>query len=748
MMCNYRKIVYMKHNSLIFTLFFVIVSQIACASSPVAQLLERIDKGASRKFVLELDDSGGPDYFELSTDRSGKIRVRGNNNVSLATGVNWYLKYYANIHLSWNCMRASLPERLPAVTQTERHVTDIAHRYYLNYCTLSYSMAFWDWQRWEQEIDWMALHGINLCLDTVGSDVVWRNVLMKLGYTRAEVEDFVAGPAFQAWWLMGNIQAWGGPNSDAWYDRQLQLQRRILKRMKELDINPCLPGYSGMVPNDAAKRLGLDVSDPGLWCDYRRPAFLLPTDKRFSEIASLYYREQKRLFGVAQYYSMDPFHEGGSVEGVDLKSAGAAIMREMKRVNPDAVWVAQGWQSCPHPKMIEGLRHGDLLVLDLWSECMPQWGCENSEWYRKDGYGGHDWAYCMLLNYGGNVGLYGKMRHVEESYYEARASRFASSLKGVGLTMEGIENNPVMYELLSELPWREQSFDIDRWLESYVRMRYGDMQARYGEAVFQKTLEAWRLLARSVYGCPREVTQQGCHESILCARPSLDVTQVSTWSGMTDYYNYEDVVSAARLLLEVAEATEPCDNFRYDMVDVVRQAIAEQARRDYRRVVQAYRLRDEAMLEHATGRFLEILDSQERLLSSMPQFMLGPWLQRAKSAATNDAESRHYEWNARVQITTWGGRAASETGGLHDYAHKEWSGVLRDVCRPRWEAFFESLRASLAANRGQCVLPQLGQIDYYAMDEAWTQGHACYPCEPQGDAVEYARKAFDDVFGK
>jgi len=28
----------------------------------------------------------------------------------------------------------------------------------------SYSMTFWDWERWEAEIDWMALQGINLPL--------------------------------------------------------------------------------------------------------------------------------------------------------------------------------------------------------------------------------------------------------------------------------------------------------------------------------------------------------------------------------------------------------------------------------------------------------------------------------------------------------------------------------------------------------------------------------------------------------
>ena len=63
---------------------------------------------------------------------------------------------------------------------------------------------------------------------------------------------------------------------------------------------------SGMVPHNAKERLGLNVSDPGLWCGYRRPAFLQPTDPRFNEIADLYYKEMSRLYGKADFYSMDP----------------------------------------------------------------------------------------------------------------------------------------------------------------------------------------------------------------------------------------------------------------------------------------------------------------------------------------------------------------------------------------------------------------------------------------------------------
>ena len=145
-----------------------LTAYLAAVANPVDDMLERIDNGASRKFKTVLVRSDH-DFFEL--DQSGsKVVVRGNSWVNIATGINWYLKYYAGIHLTWNNMKASLPEKLPAVKNMERHETDLSLRYDFNYCTFSYSMAFWDWDRWQQEIDWMALHGVNLPLAIVGEE--------------------------------------------------------------------------------------------------------------------------------------------------------------------------------------------------------------------------------------------------------------------------------------------------------------------------------------------------------------------------------------------------------------------------------------------------------------------------------------------------------------------------------------------------------------------------------------------------
>lgn len=697
-------------------------------ASPITGLLERIDKGASRKFVIERL-KGEKDFFELD-QKGNKVVVRGNNYVSIATGINWYLKYYAGINLSWNGMQADLPEVLPPVLKKERHETDLKLRYDFNYCTFSYSMAFWDWKRWEQEIDWMALHGINLPLAMVGTDVVWKNVLEELGYTREEINAFIAGPGFQAWWLMNNLEGWGGPNPDSWYERQEELQKRILKRMREYGIEPVLPGYSGMVPHNAKDRLGLNVADPGRWNGYPRPAFLQPTDPQFERIAALYYREMTRLYGKVSYYSMDPFHEGGNTSGVDLEAAGKAIWKAMKQANPRAAWVVQAWGANPRPQMIRNLPAGDMVVLDLFSESRPQWGDPASSWYRKEGFGQHDWLFCMLLNYGGNVGLHGKMAHLIEEFYKAKDSSFGKTLKGVGMTMEGIENNPVMYELLCELPWREQRFSKDEWLEGYLKARYGKSDSQVSQA--------WMLLSNTIYNCPAASTQQGTHESILCARPSWKAYQVSSWSEMSDYYDPADVIRAAGMMVDAAERFRGNNNFEYDLVDIVRQAVAEKGRLMYRVLVDAYKAGDRELFKLSSDRFLRLILMQDRLLVTRSEFKVGRWLESARNLGSTEEEKDWYEWNARVQITTWGNRVAADDGGLHDYAHREWNGLLRDFYYLRWKTWLDEQLKSFEGGQPKA-------IDFYALEEPWTLKHNSYASEAEGNPVDIACEIYREI---
>lgn len=743
-------------------------------ANPADDLLNRIDKGAAAKFKTVLVKSD-KDFFEIDQAQKGNgtsaasksaasksgagknnpIIIRGNSWVNIAVGINWYLKHHAGIHISWNNMNVKLPAVLPAVKQKERHETDLKLRYNFNYCTFSYTMAFWDWNRWQKEIDWMALHGINMPLAAVGTESVWRNMLLKLGYSEEEVGKFIAGPAFLAWWEMNNLEGWGGPLPLGWYKQQETLQKKILARMKEMGMKPVLPGYCGMVPHDAKQKLGLNVTDAGRWNSYQRPANLSPTDSRFAEIADLYYKELTRLYGKSDYYSMDPFHESGNDAAVDYGKAGEALMSAMKRANPHAIWVVQGWNENPRPQMIANLKVGDLLVLDLFSESRQNFedfctgentsgpGKKDFSTSKKEGiYGKHQWLFCLLENFGGNVGLHGRMDQLLNNFYLATGKKdtpkqensslltLHSSLKGWGFTMEGSENNPVMFELMSELPWRAEKITKEDWIREYCYARYG---------VHDATIEkAWTLLAQSIYNCPKGNIQQGTHESIFCARPSLNSYQVSTWSLMSNYYDPEDTRQAAILLTCVAEKYRGNNNFEYDLIDICRQALADQGRKQYLKTMADYKSFSRQEFKKDSNRFLKMILLQDKLLGTRQEFRLGHWIEEARNLGKTAEEKDLYEWNARVQITTWGNRICADNGGLHDYGHKEWQGLLKDFYYLRWSTFMKSLASQLS-------LQDTPRIDWYGLEESWTLQKNPYSSKAEGSPIDVAKEVIDCI---
>lgn len=735
----------------IITLFFCLIAVISSAN-PIDNLLERIDKGASKKFKTELIQSP-TDFFELSQE-GNRIVIKGNTWVNIAVGLNWYLKYYAGIHLTWNNMNTHLQASLPRVASPERHETDLKLRYDFNYCTFSYSMAFWDWKRWQTEIDWMALHGVNLPLAIVGEEVAWRNMLLKLGYTKEEMGKFIAGPAFLAWWEMNNLEGWGGPLPDSWYNQQEALQKKILKRMHEYGMQPVLPGFCGMMPHDAKAKLGLNVTDGGIWNGYTRPANLSPTDAHFDKIADLYYAELTKLYGKANYYCMDPFHETNDDEAIDYSKAGRKVMEAMKRVNPNATWVIQGWTENPRPQMIKNMKNGDLLVLDLFSECRPMFGIP-SIWKREKGYEQHDWLFSMLENFGANVGLHGRMDQLLRNFYSTKqSSPNTQHLKGIGFTMEGSENNPVMFELMSELPWRTECKKED-WIKGYVKARYGKTSPEIERA--------WQLLSETIYNCPAGNNQQGPHESIFCGRPSLNNFQVKSWSKMRNYYDPQATLEAAQLMIGIADQYKGNNNFEYDLVDICRQALADQGRLQYLKTIADYNGFSRKAFAKDAHRFLEMILLQDKLLGTRTEFRLGHWTEAARKLGTTQQEKDLYEWNARVQITTWGNRMCADKGGLHDYAHKEWQGILKDFYYKRWKIFMdalakqmedythpneEALGAGKNANKTSSelfdlALPKGPQIDWYSIEEPWTLQHNIYSSRPEGDCISMAKKVIE-----
>lgn len=147
--------------------------------------------------------NAGLDVFEVETV-DGQLVIRGNTGVALASGLNWWLKYKCNAQFTWQDSQLKLPSPLPEVTPAYRQETPYEYRYYYNVCTFGYSSPFWSWERWERDIDWMALNSINFPLAFVGQEFVWLQTFATLGLNATEVSnDWFSGAAFLPWNRMG-----------------------------------------------------------------------------------------------------------------------------------------------------------------------------------------------------------------------------------------------------------------------------------------------------------------------------------------------------------------------------------------------------------------------------------------------------------------------------------------------------------------------------------------------------------------
>ena len=188
------------------------------------------------------------DGFEISA-RAGKISLRARDLSTLSAALGDYLRTVAGIDLAWlGDGLDRLPAVLPRPEGTIARAVPQKYRSAFNYCTFSYTMVWWDWARWERELDHMALSGVNLPLMTVGLEGVWYDTLLEFGLSDEEARSFLCGPAFLAWQWLTNIESFCGPLPKSWIDDHVALGRRIIARMRELGMTPIMQGPSGLCP--------------------------------------------------------------------------------------------------------------------------------------------------------------------------------------------------------------------------------------------------------------------------------------------------------------------------------------------------------------------------------------------------------------------------------------------------------------------------------------------------------------------
>lgn len=687
--------------------------------------------------LAENERKPGRDYFILSNE-TGKIAITGRTGVCLAVGFHHYLKYFCNAHVSQMSMQVNLPEAPVPVGEIVRRETPFQTRYSYNYCTLSYTMAFWGEAQWKRELYWLAMNGVNLVLDITAQEEVWRRFLGALGYSHMECKDFIAGPAYYAWAYMANISGFGGPVHDNWFAARTRLARRNHLMMRRLGMQPVLQGYSGMAPSDINQKVpDAKVISQGLWNGFPRPAMLKTTTDAYRRLAQLFYRCQREVFGdVSHYYATDPFHEGGRNGGMSPKKMARFVLDEMLKNDPESVWVIQSWGENPSKSLLQGLRgrKEHALVLDLYAEARPHW-----ETWAGGEFDNTPWLWCMLNNFGGRMGLNGHMDTVASEV--ARAANTAKYMAGIGITPEATFSNPVLFDLFFETVWSDTPehlppIEPDMWLAQYVRRRYG--------AESEAAMESFRLLRKTVYNPSLNHNGEGAPESVVNARPAFEIRSASSWGTAVIGYDKHEFERAVRLLLEDYDALKQSDGYLFDLADCLKQVLSNTAQEYHHTMVQAYREKNLTVFDDYSARFFQLISLTEQVLGTRREFLLGTWLRGAQKLAeeADDFTRDLYEFNARALITTWGAIRQANEGGLRDYSNKQWAGLTHDFYRPRWEKWIALRRAELTGGQKDRRSEKEQAEDWFHMEWKWVLGRNPYPAEVNGlDLKELAQQA-------
>jgi len=687
----------------------------------------------------EVEASSKLDFFEIESVNN-KIQIGGNNTSSMASGLYYYLKNYCNAQISLNYNQLNLPKKLPLVPEKIRIETPFKYRYFFNYCTYGYSMPWWNWDRWEKMIDYMALQGVNMPLATIGQEAVWQKVYKELGMTDKQISDFFVGPAYLPWGWMGNIDGVGGPLPNNWIQQRAELQKKILARMRSLGMKPVLQGFTGHVPA-ALKKLypKSNIFKINDWAGIPGTMFLDPTDSLFQTIGNLFIKKQTELFGTDHLYDADCFIEVNppSKDPEFLKKVSKAVYHSMAAADPEATWVIQGWffffqknfwQPEQGRAFLGAIPKDKVIILDLYGE-------KNPTWDKTEAFYGQPWIWNVICNGDQKLNMSGDLKTMQNNFQEAYRKEGNNNLKGIGVIPEGVGYNPIIQEFLFEKAWNQDSISVNDWVANYVKRRYNSNN--------KNAQKAWQILLNTVYSrtrtmwsplitTPRLMELDSTKEDIRHVRKEFEVTDKDPFAWDFDVYKF---YSAAKYLLNASNELKNNPGYKFDLTNVYRELLQSYTHQFIHKLSVAFHDKDPKALKVAGDQLLKLFDDLETITGTNENFMLGKWLEEAKSWGNTAEERNYYEWNARTIITIW---QPWENGGLRDYAAKAWNGMFSGYYKPRWKLLIDFLENSI--KDGSPFDAKAYEHAVRKIDFRWTHSHEIYPSKPIGNVIDIATR--------
>lgn len=714
---------------------------VGLSTSGIESLVARRLPKYTDKFVFELTDSisqnSSSTYDEYQVQSTkGRIKVMASTLSGLNRGLYAYLTEVVQTDIYWTGSYLDV-NGAPLPNDTLSGSSFAKWRYYFNTVTFSYTSAFWSWEEWELQLDWLALRGVNLPLQWLGYEKVLMDTFKHVGMTDDQISTFLSGPGFQAWNRFGNIQgSWNGTLPFAWVNDQFELGKKVANRMVELGMTPVMPAFTGFVPRAFVDiHNSSNLVNSSQWNGFPEQntydTLLEPQDPMFAKMQKYFITQQKKDFGnISSIYTLDQFNEltPASGDASYLKATANSTIESLKAVDPNAVWMMQGWlffnlESFWTNDRIEAFLSGvtnnqDMLILDLYSEVVPQW-------QRTKSYFQKSWIWCYLHDFGGNMGLYGNMHN--ETVVPVETHSESDSMVGMGVTMEGQEGNEITYALVLDQAWSKTPVKTAPWVQAWAKRRY---QGKSTTAVSQ----AWEMLRTSVYSnndtnvpaVPRSlVVVEPATSGLLTSGPRQ--TQPTVIS-----YDPKVLIKAWRLLVEAATKDSKLLNiapFHHDLTDVTRQVLANAITPAYNDLISAWNVTSSTStsVQKAGKKLIQILATLDEVLYTDPDFILAKYIKDAVANANSKSSQAYFEYNLRNQVTLWG-----PLGEINDYAAKEWAGLVGQYYQVRWQMFVDYLSKTTPDTYNSTKF----ESDIYNFEQKWNSQRWSGPWTTQGNLVK------------
>ena len=684
-----------------------------------------------------------------------KVELRGTSGVELSMAFNHYIKYVMKSSVSWWRTGGNQLVNLRSIVATDTvHIERYQQEhYYANVCTFSYSFVWYQLDDWVTEIDWMALNGVTLPLAYTGQEKVYQKVYNKLGVTNEQLSEYFGGPAFLAWSRGQGERGWGGPLPQSWIDGQWDLQLKILPLMRAFGMKPVLPGFQGNVPvammslYPTANISRVGSCPNSVLAQYDCAPWLDALDPLFNSTADLFMKTVIADFGTDHYYAADgtfshtqaPWYDtsahrydavSDAVVDDNAIAHSVAAWNGLIRTDPDAMWVFQTWSwiyGATQPYMrgwVQGAPKGRLILLDLMAEEEPMWK-------KTESYYGTPYIWCMLHDFGGNDGMWGDMPALSTG-----PTTQGTTMIGTGLTMEGTNQNAVVYEFMNEMAYRSSPVDLEAWFADFATRRYGTKN--------DLTTKAWQILLTTAYNATGY--------NLMISKDTLTAIPFGTgWDVLAGHHWYNETyfLDAWSALLEAGKddairnlEKEDVWTYRHDLADVTRQALAKFATVLWNRLDSAVKSNDTAKVKECGEAIVRLANDTNAMVATVPGFLLGTWVENAKKWGQGDKETTELmAWNAKTQVTFWGyntpvtpNSSVFVVAENEDYANKQWSGLLDTYYGERW-ALYVKLELE-AINSGVPLDKTKFQTELIAWYDTWRSSHDSFPTEPVGDTHE------------